>query len=397
MTRRVAQISRARFVESHADAALRHAALDAMAAGDRPARLGRIAALGAGRTGDFLDFGERNRIGPIVAKALLEAFPDGFDGQARARRIYEDSGRRMRVLMDELDAVAARLEGAGLRMVALKNAGIARGIFDDPALCPMGDLDVLVSRHRFREAHALILEAGFALQSRAAIEPADVEAGLESGGTEYIKQVGGEEVWFELQWRPVAGRWIRRDQEPDPDALLARSVPITGSAVRLLEPVDNMIQVALHTAKHTYVRAPGLRLHTDVDRLALFTPPDWDAVVAMARRLEVKTAVYFSLAMARALLDTPVPESALRALEPPAWKVAAITGWLARVDVFEPDQRKFRRPDMMAFVALLYDDAAGLAASVFDTERDQLDLRHLPTNLARGARRMRDLVTRYQR
>jgi hypothetical protein len=390
-------LTRDRFVSRHGDPALRGAALDAMAATDRPRRLEAIGRLGAARADAFLDFGERNRIGPIVAKALLEALPDGFSGQSRARRIYEDSGRRMRVMMAELDQVAERLAAAGHRMVALKNAGIARGIFDDPALCPMGDLDVLVSRRRFREAHAVILEAGFTLKSRAAIEAADVEAGLHSGGTEYIKQTGGEEVWFELQWRPVAGRWIRKDQEPDPEALLARSVPIDGSAVRLLSPVDNMIQVGLHTAKHTYVRAPGLRLHTDVDRLAVFTPPDWGAVAAMACALSVKTAVYFSLAMAQALLDTPIPPSVLEALRPPAWKVEAITRWLARVDVFEPDQHKFRRPDMMAFTALLYDDAPGLAASVFDTEPDRLGLRHLPENLGRGARRMLDVVTRFQR
>lgn len=391
------QITRDRFVYRHGDPALRRAALDAMAATDRPARLERIARLGKARTEELLDFGGRNRIGPITAKALLEAFPGGFSGENRARRTYAESGSRMRVMMDELDAVAARLESAGLKMVALKNAGIARGIFDDPALCPMGDLDVLVSRHRFREAHALIEECGFTLKSRAAIEPADVEAGLESGGTEYIKQTGGEEVWFELQWRPVAGRWIRKDQEPDPEALLARSVPIEGSAVRLLAPVDNMIQVGLHTAKHTYVRAPGLRLHTDVDRLAAFTPPDWPAVGAMAKALSVKTAVYFSLAMAKALLDSPVPQSVLDDLRPPGWKVEAIAGWLARVDVFEPDQHKFRRPDMMAFTALLYDDAPGLAASVFDTDPGHLGLRHLPENLSRGARRLFDVVTRFQR
>jgi hypothetical protein len=386
-----------RFVQRHGDPALRRAALDAMAATDRPARLERIAQLGKSRAEAFLDFGERNRIGPIAAKALLDAFPGGFSGENRARRIYDESGRRMRVMMDELDAVAARLDADGLKMVALKNAGIARGIFDDPALCPMGDLDVLVSRHRFRDAHALILDSGFTLKSRAAIEAADVEAGLESGGTEYIKQTGGEEVWFELQWRPVAGRWIRKDQEPDPDALLARSVPIEGSAVRLLNPVDNMIQVGLHTAKHTYVRAPGLRLHTDVDRLAVFTPPDWQAVGAMAKALSVKTAVYFSLAMAKALLDTPIPQSVLDDLRPPAWKIEAVTRWLARVDVFEPDQHKFRRPDMMAFTALLYDDAPGLAASVFDTDTSRLGLRHLPANLSRGAKRMFDVVTRFQR
>jgi len=55
----------------------------------------------------------------------------------------------------------------------------------------------------------------------------------------------------------VAGRWIRPDQEPGAEELLARSISIPGSAARLLAPEDNLLQIALHTAKHSYVRAPG--------------------------------------------------------------------------------------------------------------------------------------------
>src|SRR5690606_34947470 len=138
--------------------------------------------------------------------------------------------------------------------------------------------------------------AGYQLASRSIVEPADLERGLASGGTEYVRHIGGHEVWIELQWRPVAGRWIRRDQEPAAAELLARSVAIPGTAARLLSPEDNMIQVALHTAKHSYVRAPGLRLHTDVDRLARLAAPDWDRVAAMVEALQTTTAVYLSLA-----------------------------------------------------------------------------------------------------
>ena len=305
----------------------------------------------------------------------------------------------MRVMLGELDGVATRLAAEGVPLVALKNAGIARGIFPCAGCCPMGDVDTLVSKTRFRDAHRLILEAGFELSSRAPdVEPADLEHGLGSGGTEYRKVSGGEEVWFELQWRAVAGRWIRSDQEPEPEALIARSISIPGSDIRLLSPEDNMLQVCLHTAKHTYVRAPGLRLHTDVDRLTTFTPPDWALFVDAVRSHAVQTPVYFSLAMAQALLATPIPADVLAALSPARWKREVVARWLRRIDVFEPDARKFGRPDMMIFHALLYDTAAGLLASALDTTPDQLLVpTALPRHAARGVARMRDLVTRFQR
>ena len=62
-----------------------------------------------------------------------------------------------------------------------------------------------------------------------------------------------------------------------------------------------MLQVALHTAKHSYVRAPGFRLHVDVDRIVSTQNIDWKIFENMVCKLRVKTAVYISLAMLRNL------------------------------------------------------------------------------------------------
>ena len=45
---------------------------------------------------------------------------------------------------------------------------------------------------------------------------------------------------------------------------------------QILSPEDNLLQVALHTAKHSYVRAPGFRLHSDVDRIVCFQEINWN-------------------------------------------------------------------------------------------------------------------------
>jgi len=342
----------------------------------------------------LLEFAQRNRIAPIVAHALITQAPH-LAGSVWGQ-LHQASDQRMQIVLSEVDIVASRLSRAGIQMVALKNAGIARGIYPCAACCPMGDADLLVERSRFVEAHSLVQECGFRFDSRSSVEPAHLESAVSSGGTEYVKVVHGEEVWLELQWRPIAGRWIRRDQEPNGAEMMARSVPIPGTCVRLLAPEDNMLQVALHTAKHSYVRAPGIRLHTDVDRLAALRPPNWQEVTASAIRLDVRTATYFSFACAVELLGARVPLNVLSDLEPSSWKRDLVTRWLHHVDFFEPDRQKFSRPAMMLFHALLYDDWAGFAASVMDTDRRHLGLRYLPRNLLRGFRRIRDVATRYQ-
>ncbi len=377
---------------------LRRATLAAMASGGPVRDRTLMERVAATRGQAWLDFAERNRVGPIVAHTLRESLPASERVlRERADAVHEASRKRMEVLLGEADRIAERLAAEGIGVVALKNAGIARGLFPCPACCPMGDVDLLVPRSRFEEAHRLVQELGFRFDSRAPdVEPAELSAALRGGGAEYVRRVHDETVWVEVQWRPVAGRWIRPDQEPDGEQLVERSVPIEGSSLRLLAPEDNLLQVALHTAKHSYVRAPGLRLHTDVDRLARYQQPDWGQVAALAERTEIRTAVYFSLAMAEALLGSQVPLEVLDRLAPPRWKREVVLAMVRRADVFEPDERKFSRPEMMAFHALLYDDAVGLMASVADVERGEL--RRVPAGrLARRAvRRLRDVATRYQ-
>ena len=379
------------------DWVLREAALAAMGCHDRKRRINTLRVFPRHRLDELRTFAIRNRIGPIVAHAVLDARTGSSQSELEPwRALHDASVRRMEVMMRVLDDAAAALHAKGIRLIALKNAGIARGIHTCAACTPMGDLDVLVDPARFHEAHEILSATGLQLASRSKVEPADLEQMFASGGTEYRREVDGEEVWFELQWRPVAGRWIRRDQEPTAADLIARSHAIEGSHVRLLCPEDNLLQVCLHTAKHSYVRAPGLRLHTDVDRIVAGSEIDWDHFIALVDGLSVRTSSYLSLAVAAAMLDTPVPGTVLDHLRPARWRLDTLTWWLRRVDIFEPDRRKFNRPEMLAFHALLYDDTPGLVASVLDVEPDELGIMQLPQNLGRGAKRVWDVITRYQ-
>jgi hypothetical protein len=311
-----------------------------------------------------LALARENQVTPLLAHVLMEIFHSEIPSPWH--QAHDETLQRLVLYLTELDRLAARLADNGIPLVALKNGGIARGIFPCPGCCPMGDLDVLVSIRHFRRAHEFLLDEDYTFEFRSPLEKASLEAAEQGGGAEYWKVLpGGEKLWLELQWRPVAGRWIRPDQEPKAEDLLAGSLPIPGSAVRLLAPEDNLLQVALHTAKHSYVRAPGFRLHTDVDRIVRRQRPNWKVFLTRVRSLAVKTPVYFSLAISRFLFGTPIPDEVLAQLQPPAWKIALIAGWLQRVGLFNPNEPKFGRAGFVLFTALLYDDLQGLWRGLF--------------------------------
>ena len=294
-----------------------------------------------------------NRVAPIVAHRLLDRW--GRDAvSAHWRQAHEETYHRISAYMAELDRVADLLAAQGVPVVALKNSGIARGIYACPGCSPMGDLDLLVEKRHLQIVHRVLTEDGYTYGARNVMEQA------------YHKVLPGDiPLWLEVLWRSVDGRWIRPEQEPPTEEVMARSRPIPGTAARVLAPEDNLLQVALHTAKHSFVRAPGFRLHLDVDRIVRHQEIDWDTFTSRVSVLQVRTPVYFSLVLPAVLFNTPIPDRVLKGLAPPAWKKRLLGHWLQEVGLFCPDERKFGNAGFLIFHALLYDDLAGVLRSLF--------------------------------
>ncbi|MDR3774414.1 MAG: nucleotidyltransferase family protein [Terracidiphilus sp.] len=313
----------------------------------------------------------------------------------RWREAHQRVAVRIGAYMDLLDEMAAALHEQGIPMIALKNAGIARGIYPCVGCCPMGDLDILVRNSDFWRAHEVLLGLGYTCSTRSFYQAGDAVA----GGLEYQRETGqAGKVWLELQWRAVAGRWIQRSQEPGADDLMARSVPIDGSHARLFSPEDNLLQVCLHTAKHSYLRAPGLRLHTDVERLVRGTRIDWDVFLSLVRKLKVRTAVYLSLWLPSLLIGTPVPPYVLAELRPSAAKRRRLVRHLQQAGFFYPNvERKFTRKNYMLFCISLYDDVSSLLRAVFPDKtsmREYYGASHTLTLPYHYVRRIVDLTFR---
>lgn len=345
---------------------------------------------------ELLELATINRIAPQAAHRLIEVYGERLPNLGGWRAAHDKSARRMTLLLDTVEKVAGRLDTEEIRLVGLKNAGLAREGSDCPACSPAGDLDLLVRRDRFAEAVRLIEELGFQRDSRY-FKHSETENATALGMMEFFTELDGERIWLELQHRPVGGRWIRPDSEPTGEEIVERSLPIKGSKLRLPEPSDNLLLVCLNAAKHSYVRAPGIKLHIYANRLIAQHEPDWELFQKHAERLEVRHAVYFAMLLTNGLFDTPVPAAVLARLKPADWKVTIIREWLKKAGLFEPDERKFSRPGMLAFGGLLYDDAAGFAAALLGGEKKDLRQRSARQMLTLAGQRLYDLATRYEK
>lgn len=317
---------------------------------------------------------KKNEVVSIVAHAFMTHFPDCYNLPNHWFEKFETIEKRISSYMREMDQLSDHLFQAEIPMVALKNSGIARGLYQNYGACPMGDLDILILPRDFYAAHKIILSLGYQLNFRNPYEENDIDQAFLNGGSEYsIKLDTGELLWLELQWRPIAGRWIRPSQEPKSADLIAHAKAIEGTKVMLLSAEDNLLQVCLHTAKHSFVRAPGFRLHTDVDRIVAGEKIDWNVFLQKVKELKVCTPVYFSLFLASSLLNTSIPDWALKKISPGRFKAYLIVLWLNKVGVFNPNEQKWSNLGYIIFVSLLYDSLTDFFRGIFPSIDEMKD------------------------
>lgn len=221
----------------------------------------------------------------------------------------------------------------------------------------MGDIDTLVNKDDFLEAHQTLIDMGFEFEFRSEHELEDLDQAFIDGGTEYyFTDHEGNEMWFELSWRPISGRWIRLDKEPDAKMMINNSILVDDTKVRILAPEDNLLQVAIHTAKHSYVRDPGFRLHLDVERIVKHSEINWKVFQKKVELVGTKTAVYYSLYIAARLFDTPIPQTLLIELKPGWLKNWYITRTLKKAELLHPTAQKFSKVGFVLFQIMLYDN-----------------------------------------
>lgn len=320
------------------------------------------------RSNDFYEVAREHELVSTIGAKLVKKI--GLELGNPWKKEMEETRARLGFLFAKVEELGADLKANGIPLILLKNGGIAIDIMEDLAECPMGDIDMLCRKSDFHRAHEIILKHGFRFKFRSIYEFENLDEAFADGSTEYSIQNGEETAWVELAWRPVAGRWIRKDKEPKADALVEASHKAKRSVNHVLSNEDNLLQVCCHTAKHSYVRAPGYRLHLDVDRIVSNNDIDWELFIKKVNEVHSRVAVYFSLYLAQEILGTNIPAHVLDALRPSKSKEKSIMNMLLKANLMHPQGRKFSKLGFLRFQTALYDSFGDFLAVLFPPSAD---------------------------
>lgn len=296
-----------------------------------------------------LDVATANKVVPMTAHGLVRSL-----GEPRVPEHWRNAHRMARAktaaFMYELDRVSHVLAAHDVPVVLIENGSIARGPSGCLGCFASSDVEVLVERRHLDLVGDLLVGEGYERTSRARCmseDPARWDRDIR-GWDNYQRILDdGVVMWLNVQWRPVLRRWVPMGRELSTVELVARSVPASGAStrVRLLAPDDNLLVCSLHTASHSYVRGPGVRLQLDVDRIVRRSPIDWDRFVRVAKAHDVAAIAFPSLAIPRAVLGTPIPAGVLEALVPSARRRRAIMTVIERASIFNRHPNKLGRLD----------------------------------------------------
>ncbi len=291
-----------------------------------------------------------NKVTALVADALRDALGD--DIPSHWLELSQANEARVQGQLDALAAVVARLEAADIPSAAIESAGTLLGSALPTRAFGSGDLDLLVPEASWDAVLEAYAAEGFVPADRR-------ERPTRRAELRRIRDEGGPEPterWLEVGSAPFDRMWLPLRFEDRCPAWLSRRVPsCKRDDLWVLDPSDALVFVAYHTSLHSFVRAPGVRLHVDVDRVTRDNPLDWVHVVREARALGAPTRVFVSFAMARGLLGTPIPDTVLEALAPAAWRWRRIAALLRRNSVIADGRPKLRRLEA-ALLDLLIDE-----------------------------------------
>lgn len=271
---------------------------------------------------------------PLYRNLIRRRIADRVPGAALAAlaKSARAAACRFAIQLDSLRAVLAVLRRNGIDPVLLKGVALALTLYDQPALRPMQDIDLLVEEEEVDRALSGLREIGFRGISS---ERSDAFYATHHHARPMIRT--GGQVIVEIHRGLVPPE---DGLKLDPGPFIERAVRIErhGERFRTLEREDQILHLGLHLsyADRFIGRLRDLLdLHAVIDQEG--RPLEWGLILACSRRHEVSRSLYSTLDLARRLLGTPVPAAVLGELTREAgWDpfAASLLRTLARSSLF---------------------------------------------------------------
>lgn len=228
--------------------------------------------------------------------------------RARLREAYTSTTLHNRLFLHELSRVLPLLNGHGVDVILLKGVALVAGLYGDPGLRPMADLDLLVRPAAAATAMAVLQAAGYC----------PIEDEVAPGATlAYESQVvllkpHPVPIGIELHWHLLDSPHYQR--LVDMDWFWQTRRPVAGFTADVLGPEAQLLHLCAHLWLHH--RGQGLLWQFDIAALLAATAValDWETILDRARAYDLVLSIQRVLIGLAQYWQAPVPPSVLAQL-----------------------------------------------------------------------------------
>lgn len=274
-----------------------------------------VAAFSDAEWADLLTEGNLHWITPLAYRVLaanrdrIRVPPAVWRGFKKSYLVSRARTRRADAL---IIPVLLALEEAGISVIVLKGMHLSTQVYDDPAMRPMIDADLLLRRQHLSRASRIVESFGFRQRGAAMRSPNPESADF---GKQHLAA-----FWYpdgppiELHHDLWASHILRR---VDMEEVWARARParIGGANVLVLSPEDALLHLCLHAAlMHGFaIKALGV-CDVPVALRRWRDCLDWDVFWSRARAWGAERSAIITLALVQDRLGCPLPDGASRPL-----------------------------------------------------------------------------------
>ena len=254
---------------------------------------------------------------PVLARRLLalcaELVPP--EHAAALRRLRDTLEMRAGYVERRLADAVAALADAGISVLLLKGAALARTVYPAFRDRPMSDLDLLVRPGDAPRARSVLLGAGWAPQFAGSCD--ELYGAMHHLPPLADTRIPAMRVRLELHTHllpPISDPFALH-----PDELWAAAVPARGlpGEARVPSLHHRLLHCCIHFAWSHALEKAAWRTFRDAGVICSTGEVRWGEFVEMAVRSRAGSCCYWTLRLARAHGLADVPDSVLRALRPP--------------------------------------------------------------------------------
>lgn len=220
-------------------------------------------------------------------------------------------------LCSELVRLVRRFEASNIPAVPFKGPVLAAYAYGDTTAREYTDLDVFVPKERIVDAARVVLSQGYVCSDQDAVDA--IERAVDGDGEVAYTQAAHYTFYrpdgrsrVDLQWRMAEQYFAFALGRRDPWQCRFSHVFIGACRIPTFSPTDTLLVLCAHGSKHRWEKLKWL---CDIAELlrAHGAEIDWDELARAAAKQRARRMLGLGLALARELLDAPIPPEVVTA------------------------------------------------------------------------------------